>query len=128
MGIVYTTIPVRHLIFCRLLKLKGLSLDWSLTEGHFSKRWFSSSLKGILPTIYSIVYEIQDLANRYTQAEIITQIFDRNEHVLPKYAGWNKEDWYCIDCLKVFVVDHLHIWIRETRRAGIRFLYPDIVI
>jgi hypothetical protein len=41
----------------------------------------------------------------------------------PEYASWSPQDKLCEGCLKRFMTDHIHLWLRQRKHAGKTFSY-----
>ncbi|KAK7052538.1 hypothetical protein R3P38DRAFT_2860885 [Favolaschia claudopus] len=44
---------------------------------------------------------------------------------LPAFSSWRPEDAICLNCLKRFVTQHLHLWLLERKREAGQFIGPD---
>ncbi|KAK0504269.1 hypothetical protein EDD18DRAFT_1063331 [Armillaria luteobubalina] len=111
---------------------EGLDLwsesNWEYLRGipTFTVDQIRQYLKGQLPlSITETAFlraQLEPISQPSLYMDMVTELFDVKR---PEFNDWNKEDLLCTPCLKIFVGEHLHLWLLERKRAAGRQIPDD---
>jgi hypothetical protein len=76
----------------------------------------SQLLKGKLPQSLTTTRFLTIQLDVDVYPKMIEEIFDVKQQ--PEFAYWNKDGWFCLDCVKSLVKENLHLWLLHRRTLG----------
>ncbi|KAG7445706.1 uncharacterized protein BT62DRAFT_932863 [Guyanagaster necrorhizus] len=104
---------------------EGLNLwcesNWEYLRGTptFTISQIHQYLRGLLPRSFTecafLRLQLEPINQPALYMDMVAELFDVKR---PEFDDWDKEDLLCTACLKVFVGEHLHLWLLERKRAA----------